>query len=406
MSAPVARTVNNNPTTPLTAVLMLTGLCSIGTGVVWNGVPFIAEHDFAFSQLATMGLSFFLGVMYIAVAFTSARFLRWVQPICSARTLLVTIVLVQAVVCLGPWLVADAWMLWFVTGATSMLSALLWPVVEAYLAAGRHGRAMRHAIGWWNVVWTSSVAIALICMAPLMGEEARTARYAIIALGALNALAALAIIWFPRDPADHHEHDAQLHVGRGYPKLLAAARVLLPLSYVLLALISPLMPYRLESLEVVSTGKTPLTATWMVARVIIIIIMWRLHVWQGRGSVLLAAGIAISAGFVMIVLAPNMAMMVLGLSLFGIGQGAVYFAAIYYAMAVGRAQVDASGKHEGLIGIGYAIGPLIGMGGILLARNIDGIAAPHMIIAIAMIVIVASGWYAVHGYRKATGSGE
>jgi hypothetical protein len=44
--------------------------------------------------------------------------------------------------------------------------------------------------------------------------------------------------------------------------------------------------------------------------------------------------------------------------------GVVYYAALYYAMSVGRAEVDAGGTHEALIGVGYTIGPLASLGGL------------------------------------------
>ena len=36
--------------TPLPAILALTTLASVGTGVIWNGIPFIAKHDYGFGQ--------------------------------------------------------------------------------------------------------------------------------------------------------------------------------------------------------------------------------------------------------------------------------------------------------------------------------------------------------------------
>jgi hypothetical protein len=50
-----------------------------------------------------------------------------------------------------------------------------------------------------------------------------------------------------------------------------------------------------------------------------------------------------------------------GLLLFGTGMAVIYTAAIYYALEVGKAEVDAGGKHEALIGIGYTVGPGVGL---------------------------------------------
>jgi MFS family permease len=52
---------------------------------------------------------------------------------------------------------------------------------------------------------------------------------------------------------------------------------------------------------------------------------------------------------------------VLGLVCFGLGMAAIYCGAIYYAMEVGSAEVEAGGAHEALIGVGYTAGPLCGL---------------------------------------------
>jgi len=66
-------------------------------------------------------------------------------------------------------------------------------------------------------------------------------------------------------------------------------------------------------------------------------------------------------GFVCILIANSLVLLILGLMLFGGGMGVTYYVALYYAMAVGRAEVDAGGKHEAFIGGGYMVGPLIGL---------------------------------------------
>jgi hypothetical protein len=43
--------------------------------------------------------------------------------------------------------------------------------------------------------------------------------------------------------------------------------------------------------------------------------------------------------------------------------GLTYYAALYYALAVGHAEVDAGGNFEALIGLGYCVGPLLGWPG-------------------------------------------
>jgi hypothetical protein len=47
--------------------------------------------------------------------------------------------------------------------------------------------------------------------------------------------------------------------------------------------------------------------------------------------------------------------------------GITYYAALYYSMAVGHAAVEAGGNFEALIGLGYVVGPLLGISANALA---------------------------------------
>ena len=47
----------------------------------------------------------------------------------------------------------------------------------------------------------------------------------------------------------------------------------------------------------------------------------------------------------------------MGLVLFGASHGVSYFASLYYAMVTGNGAVKSAGKHEGLVGAGFVLGP-------------------------------------------------
>ena len=73
---------------------------------------------------------------------------------------------------------------------------------------------------------------------------------------------------------------------------------------------------------------------------------------------MLLGAILLAGGFALVVGVPSLVAITIGLALFCIGHGIIYYAAIYYALRVGNAEVDAGGVHEALIGIGYVLGPL------------------------------------------------
>ena len=109
---------------------------SFGTGVVWNGVAFIVEHEYGFTRQQTLMLYAVLGATYVVGAMSTGRVLRAIERWLSPRGALWMILLGEATVCTGPWFTDQPWMIIAVSCAISVLSSWLWPIVESYLTAG------------------------------------------------------------------------------------------------------------------------------------------------------------------------------------------------------------------------------------------------------------------------------
>jgi hypothetical protein len=264
-------------------------------------------------------------------------------------------------------------------------------VVESYVVAGRHGSTMRASIGWFNVTWMSAVALPLLLMPPILEHHAE---WAVGAQAFANLAAVVPLLRFPPRPAHHDVERSAQHVPGEYAMLLRSARVLLPLSYLLMAAMSPVLPYRFEALGADVLLETPVTATWMIARVLAMVVLWRSEFWHGRWGTLVLGGATMTIGFGLIVLGPSIAVMLVGFALFGAGLGIIYHNALYYGMAVGRAEVDAGGAHEALIGAGYAAGPAAA----LLGTAIGG---PAAIVGICWGLLALGATPAVRPYGAA-----
>jgi hypothetical protein len=277
-------------------------------------------------------------------------------------------------------------------GAAS--SAVTWPIVESYLSAGRHGADMRAAIGVFNVVWTPATALALLLM-PIVGGARPLAT---LALSAVASLVALGATWaLPTHPGAHAPDAAQAAVGREYPLLLRAVSWLLPMSYVLCAVMSPLLPHRIAAVGV-GRGAGFVAGLWMVARFATLLTMWRTGFWHGRWETLALGVVALAAGLATILLAPSLPVLAAGLLVFGVGMGLTYCAAIYYSLSVGHAAVDAGGTFEALIGFGYFAGPLVGLGARAVAAPAHATGAT---VALAWLVVAGCSTGALGRYLAA-----
>jgi len=371
----------------LSASLGLTAFASAGTSVVWNGLPFIAKQQYDFCEAKNLSLYLLIGVVYVSGALSAGKLTKAVGRYCSPRTVLGCLLLIQTFVCMTPLVFSGEWTLWLAGSILGLCGSWMWPIVESFLVAGRHGKNMRRTIGWWNVVWMISVAGTMFAMAPLMESHASMV---IVCLGAMFGFATIVLFAFPKQPASHNVEHSTKEVPESYTRLLTGARVLLPLSYIINGTLAPLLPYVLTTLAVEPFWQTPAVATWMVARVGVTGLMWRVEGWHNKSSVLWLAILSMAVGFVCIFAANGLVILFTGLILFGGGMGIAYYAGLYYAMAVGRGELEAGGTHEAFIGAGYAVGPAAGLLAISFSHA-GSTSSPTPLIATVSCLIIAAG---------------
>ncbi|MEY3142199.1 MAG: hypothetical protein RLY21_692 [Planctomycetota bacterium] len=337
----------------------LTFVCSVGTGVLWNAIYFIAESEYGFKQSDTLLLAFVSGVFYTAVAVSAGWIVRALERHMTPRSALALVLIAQGLLAPLVLVFPGVGMLWIATVVMMSLGALQWPIVQHYLVSGRHGHAMRDAIGWFNASWMAATAISLAAVGPL--KAAGLMSWAIPALLPVNLIALAFLMRFPPVPAFHDDGETARHVPPSYAPLLAASRVLHPMGYLVIGALAPILPYLFKDIGTDSSLQAPLGSIWHVARFAAVVVLWRAAFWHGRGTTLVVAGIMLAGGFAISVAAASEGMLALGLVGIGAGQGVIYYCAIYYGLAVGGAKVDAGGTHEALVGAGYFLGPLLGL---------------------------------------------
>ncbi|MBC03312.1 MAG: hypothetical protein CMJ34_08435 [Phycisphaerae bacterium] len=376
--------VKSSRAAPLMPILALSFLATFGTAVLWNGLAFIAKEAYGFDEAWNLGLAIWNGTVYAVAAFGSGRMLRAMSGRIRPRTVVALAFLLQVLICPLVLLGDSTILLFMVAGSMSGLAAFFWPVIEAYVAAGRDPHRMRSAIGVWNATWMTALGLALVAIAPFLA--AGHAIWAIGALGPINlACLAILLIGVPPEPAPHDDVHADHQAPSHYRELLASHRAMLPLAYALIGALSPLMPYLLSDLEAPLAWQTPLTATWMFARVAGITLLRFIPWWHGRWSTALLGAVLLAGGFCAVLIAPSVPLIVAALVVFGLGQAVVYYTALYYVMRVDRADVDAASTHEGLIGVGYAAGPAAAAAGVMLGGGGLVVASSLALPAIATL---------------------
>jgi len=384
---------STSPRTSLSAVLAVTILASFGTGSLWNGLPFIAEHDYHFDKVKNLALLTFLGVIYVGGALSAGPATRLVERRLSARGVLVWALGVQAVLALGPWFVDDEWIVWVVMGASSLLASFFWPIVESYITAGLLARQMLRGVGRFCIAWSLAVPVGVAVTGPLIASGWAPSFFLAAALCHVFTLGLFARL--PARPAHAaHDHPQQPNAARlaRYTKLLAASRWSMLASYALLFLLAPLLPHITKHTLGLSTAwATPAASVMDGVRDATFAALSVLTFWCGRASPLLAAVILLPVGFAMVLFGQTLTIVLAGEVIFGMVGGLVYYAALYYALAVKNAAVEAGGAHEALIGCGFALGPLCGLVGLGLTRVTGGYVEGMLLGAAPLVALCAWG---------------
>lgn len=376
----------------LAFVLAVTFLGSVSGGVFWIGIFFVTLRHYGFTESQNLGLALGMGALYGLVAYGAGRIYAWFRAP-ARRVLSLSLVAWGLFAALPVVLPTSTSALWAGALLGAAASGLVWPGVESYLGARRHGADLRRSIGWFNVVWTLATALPLLVF-PLLARLGSLTPLLLCTV--MNGLAALALAYLPENPARSEPEVAAAALGREYPLLLRSASALLPLSYLMSSTLSPVLPHRLEALGPSIVPASMIAATWMVARWLTLVVMARLRFWHGRWGALFAAFVSLTSGLGVVLLAPSVTGLALGLFLFGVGMGISYFATLYYSLSVGHGAVDAGGGFEALVGLGYVIGPLVGLAG----QAFDS-GANSVTVVLTWVCALAGGALMLRPYRTA-----
>lgn len=389
---------------------MIAFLASISTGVIDNGLFFIAKEEYGFGRIPNALLALMIGVFYIPSALAIGPVLRWLsgryEAVTPRRALIVLMVL-MAGLCALPALVPVEATVWIFMALYIPLMGAMWPMIEGFLSGGLRGVELRRATGKFNLIWASAVMASAWLMAPLLHMGRPLA--ALLGLGVVHLLCIWPVMALPDEPlrgvADLHEPHPPSFVG-----LLKCFRWLLLLSYVLMAMITPLMPWRLDRLELSIGWQMPMLSVWMLSRVAMFWLLQHWGGWHGRWRTPMWSGVVLALGFAGVLLTGSQLGMVVGLMLFGVGAGTIYAAGLYYAMEVGDGEVDAGGKHEAVIGAGYTIGPLIVLIAALATRHLENSDTLFfgllggMSGALTLVIVAIAVWSAHRAIRSVQGS--
>jgi hypothetical protein len=376
-------------------VLALSFVESFATILLERAIYFFSRERLGYTEPENLALALLFGAAYAVGAARSHALAARLGERRALAWVLAGLLLLHGALALAP----GGWWLPAAFGAIGALEGAKWPIVESYVAAGLEPDAQRRAVGHFNVSWALAVPLALAASGPLIGSGEPAALFWLAA--GCNVLAVLLLARFPA----RIQHLAASHPSRPlgaalarYRALLRASRWSMLSSYALLFLLAPLLPEVFRRLGQ-SVERATLWASCMDAvRVITFAALALLPGWHGLRLPIVLSAIGLPLGFGAIAFGGSLATVLLGELAFGVLAGVSYYAALYYALVVQNAAVDAGGEHEGLIGVGLVIGPALGLIGHGLAR----VGGTHQlgIVAAALPFVLGCWWGALRSFAR------
>jgi len=99
---------------------------------------------------------------------------------------------------------------------------------------------------------------------------------------------------------------------------------------------------------------------WCFARLIAFWGLWHWEGWHYRFRWLVAAYVALVGSFLVILLAPGLAVLIAAQMFFGVAVGLIYYSSLFYSMDFSDTKGAHGGLHEAAIGLGNFAGPAVG----------------------------------------------
>jgi len=284
----------------------------------------------------------------------------------------------------------------------------IWPALEALVSQNETRAGVQHNVGIYNCTWASAAAVAYFAGGKLYDSLGHAAVFWVPA--GIFALQFCIAMWLGKtNPANAHPTDAKganpesisspsataeedFRQSVSPKTFLNMAWLANPFAYVGINTVIAVMPGIASKLALSPTRVGLFCSVWWFARLGTFAWLWQWRGWHYRFRWLLAAFIMLIAGFMMLLLANQLWLVVLAQLFFGVAAGLIYYSSLFYSMDVGgESQAEHGGLHEAAIGAGVFAGPAVGAAALqwLPAHASNGVYAVSVLLLCGLGGLIA-----------------
>jgi MFS family permease len=370
---------------------VLEGTNAFAASYYFNYLMFLLQQEHGFSNLNNLTLGAVHGFLYVGASWFAGRFGQRHGYFTSLR---IGFGGMGAGVALG----------WLFPGTVGQVVALLvwtlamcftWPMLEALASEREPADRLPHRIGLYNVIWAATAGLAFFLGGTLFQHLGKNSLYWLpllihtlqwISLGRLERHHARSTSLGTASSSPAHAADTgpkrEARVTQVFQKLAWMGN---PFAYMAMNTVIAVVPSIAEhaGLGIEEAGR--LMSAWFIVRTLTFAVLWAWHGWHYRVGWFLGSFLLLILGFIAVMTAHQIWILILAQIAFGWGTGLIYYSSLFYAMNGSDTHGQHGGIHEAFIGMGIGSGPAISA----LTLWLSGAA---MAPAIAVGVTLVGGW--------------
>lgn len=381
-------------------VYVLEGLNSFGLTYFFYYFYFFTQKRFGFDNKANLVLAAALGLVCAVAAIYGGRFAQRAGYFAALKVgFSIMLVSLGTGYFLGEVVSGHL----AVAAVATVGMCFTWATFEAMVSEGESYESLQGKLGFYNVVWAATGALAYFIGGAILENFGLRSMYAVPIL----ILVAQLVITFHLESqarrdlghrlattgAAHAPHPQPPAKARGFLRMAWLAN---PFSYIAINTLVAVMPGIAQRLGLSTTLAGFCGSIWCFARVAAFFGFWFWTGWHYRFRWLLAAFLALISSFAVMLLVPNLAVVILAQILFGAALGLNYCSSLFYSMDVGETKGEHGGIHEAAIGLGNFVGPAVG------AASLHFLPSQPNSGAIAVTVLLAGGLAGLLGIWRTT----
>lgn len=346
---------------------VLEGLNAFATTYYLNYLFFYMQERYHFGSAQNLWLGALSGFVYIFGAWQGGQYAQRNGYAVALRLGFLIMTLALLLGCLIPNVIVQ-----LITVVIWTIGVcFIWPSLEAQVTEGESRFGIQRMVGIYNIVWAAFSAVAYFTGGFLLKTIGMSSLYLLPA--AIHLLQWAILEWLrtrkghaPKIPVVDVAGDdsvaiaaAQIDAPRKNKAFLRMAWVANPFAYIAINTVVAIIPSLAHNLHLSIAMAGVFCSIWYFARLIAFVLLWRWPYWHYRFSWLMGAYLSLLISFLVILLVPNLAIIMIAQIFFGLASGLVYYSSLFYSMDVGDTKGEHGGFHEAAIGVGLCLGPAL-----------------------------------------------